>query len=82
MCSSEVQPACLQSKSLDSWRYISLLGYLMLFPAQKVQEVFTLPLSNATVTEILLLRQPVLPAWEEQNLNSRWILASYATTFL
>ena len=61
LCSSEVQTACIPNTSLDSRRYISLLVYLMLFPAEKVQDVFTLPLSNAAVTEILLLRQPVPP---------------------
>ena len=36
----------------------------MLFPAEKVQEVFTLPRGTTAVTEILLLRQPVPPVRE------------------
>jgi hypothetical protein len=78
----EVQTACIPNTSLDIWRYISLLVYVMLFPADKVEEVFTLPRNTAAVTELLLLRQPVASVWEEQNLNSRRILAPYAITFL
>lgn len=82
MCLSDVQTACIPNTNLDSCKYISLLRYLMLFPAEKIQEVFTFPQSSAAVIVILLLMQPVAPVWEEQNLNSRRILALYAIIFL